>query len=126
MEIGLHASLVRTRNKKLGHFLFFNWGSVDPDVRLNLAMSSKAPLNHYPDRPNAQKIDKLIESQTREMDAGKRLAMLKEIAGLSREYPSGISLFGLNMIYAMNKRIDYTWGAKQWVDLQFWRIKKAR
>ena len=54
-------------------------------------------------------MDQLILDQARATDPQKRLAILKKIHAINNADPAQIALFGLNQIYAMNKRIDYNW-----------------
>ncbi len=42
------------------------------------------------------------------MDPKKRLTVLKTIHQYLNDEPSTISVFGLQQVYAMNNRIDYT------------------
>ena len=60
-------------------------------------------------RKNKDKLNKLVLEQARETDKDKRLALLNKIHQILREEPGGAILFGLNQIYAMSDRMEYSW-----------------
>ncbi len=66
-------------------------------------------FNSWKTRPNAEAVEKLVFAQAHEMDPEKRRDQLGQLHQLLRDEPGGISLFGLNQVYAMRDRIDYSW-----------------
>jgi ABC-type transport system substrate-binding protein len=80
---------------------------------------SKAPYCSYTDRPNHKELDRLIARQATQVDPTKRKKLFRKIYEIEAADPQYVPLFGLNMIYAMNKKIDYTWvsGAPGLIDL---------
>ena len=84
-------------------------GGRDPSTRLLLTLPSTSIYNSWKTRKNQKLVDKLTYEQARETDQKKRLAILNKIHQQLREEPAGTILFGLNQIYAMQDRIDYTW-----------------
>ena len=110
LEAGVQATYSRTRDKKEGHLTLYAWaGGRDPSTRLILTMPKTSIYNAWATRKKQDQMDKLVMAQARETNQEKRLALLKEIHQLLREEPSGPILFGLNQIYAMRDRIDYSW-----------------
>jgi peptide/nickel transport system substrate-binding protein len=113
IEVGTAATYVRKRDKRLGHMFFYTFaGGRDPNTRLLLTLLSDSPFTSYPNRQNKQKFDALIMTQSREMNRRKRLAILNKINRIWLDDPGSVILFGLNMVYAMSDRIDYTWVPK--------------
>lgn len=113
IEVGTAATYVRKRDKRLGHMFFYTFaGGRDPNTRLLLTLLSDSPFTSYPDRHNKKKFDDLIMAQSREMNKRRRLAILNKINRIWLEDPGSVILFGLNMVYAMSDRIDYTWVPK--------------
>ena len=114
LEEGTAITYTRNRDKRLGHIRLYGWpGSRDPNNRMLLTLLSTAPYASTTDRPRKVEVDKLIQAQAREMDRTKREAMIGEIYAITEYDAIGTILFGLNMIYAMNERIDYTWTPKE-------------
>lgn len=114
LEAGVQATYARTKNPKEGHLSIYSWaGGRDPSTRLLLTLPSKSIYSAWATRKNQKLIDKLVYDQAREMDQNKRLEILNRIHELLREEPGGAILFGLNQIYAMRDRIDYTWLPKE-------------
>ncbi len=114
LEEGTAITYTRNRDKRLGHIRLYGWpGSRDPNNRMLLTLLSTAPYASNTDRPRKNEVDQLILAQAREMDKTKREAMIKEIYAITEYDSIGTILFGLNMIYAMNERIDYTWTPKE-------------
>jgi peptide/nickel transport system substrate-binding protein len=110
LEAGLQATYARNRDPREGHLTMYAWaGGRDPSTRLLLTLPSNSIYNSWKTRKNQKLIDKLSYAQARETDQEKRLAILTKIHEVLREEPSGAILFGLNQIYAMQDRIDYTW-----------------
>jgi peptide/nickel transport system substrate-binding protein len=110
LEAGLQATYARTRDPREGHLTMYAWaGGRDPSTRLLLTMPSTSIYNSWKTRKHQKLIDKLTYAQARETDREKRLAILNQIHELLRDEPAGAILFGLNQIYAMQDRIDYTW-----------------
>ena len=95
----------------------------DPHIRMALSMRTGGPLCYYCNRQNQTKIDDLVEKQLQEMDIKKRISILKNIHKINFNDPGQVPLFGLNMIYAMNKRIDYEWNSSQMYLAQVEKIK---
>ncbi len=114
LEEGTAITYTRNRDKRLGHLRLYGWpGSRDPNIRMLLTLLSTAPYAASTDRPRKAEVDNLVLAQAREMDNAKREAMIREIYAITEYDAIGTILFGLNMIYAMNERIDYTWTPKE-------------
>ncbi len=114
LEEGTAITYTRNRDKRLGHIRLYGWpGNRDPNIRMLLTLLSTAPYAAVTDRARKVEIDNLILLQAREMDKTKRADMIKEIFKITDFDAVGTVLFGLNMIYAMNERIDYTWTPKE-------------
>lgn len=110
LESGIRSTWTRTHDKRLGQLMLYSFApGVDPHFRLMLSIMSNGPYNVYPDRPNKKELDALCMAQSYEPDETKRLAILRKIQGLLIKEPGSLKLFGVNMIYAMSDRIDYTW-----------------
>jgi peptide/nickel transport system substrate-binding protein len=110
LEAGVQATYNRNRDKREGHLVIYAWaGGRDPSTRLKLTMPSKSIYTGWGNRPSQKLMDKLVAAQGREMNKRKRLAILNRIHRILRKETGGPILFGLNMIYAMRDRIDYTW-----------------
>jgi len=111
LDPGVEATYSRNKDKRGGHIVLYTWaGSRDPDDRWRLAIASDGYYTGYPDRPNQKEIDALIKAQSSEMDRDKREKMMYKLHDLLAVSPgSGMSLLGLNLIYAHSDRIDYTW-----------------
>ena len=124
LEAGLQATYARNRDPREGHLVMYAWaGGRDPSTRLLLTMPSTSIYNSWRTRKNQKSVDKLTFEQARETDPQKRLAILTNIHELLREEPSGAILFGLNQIYAMQDRIDYTWLPREAYLFYLQRIK---
>ena len=114
LEEGTAIAYTRNRDKRLGHIRLYGWpGNRDPNIRILLTLLSTAPYAAVTDRPRKVELDNLIMTQAREMDKTKREATIREIYAITDYDAIGTILFGLNMIYAMNERIDYTWTPKE-------------
>ncbi len=114
LEEGTAATYTRNRDKRLGALRLYSWGgSRDPSIRLMLSVLSTSPYAAVRNRPRKTEMDMLINAQAHELDRSKRLAILKKIHGIMAYDAVGTYLFGLNMIYAMSDRIDYTWTPKE-------------
>jgi peptide/nickel transport system substrate-binding protein len=110
LEAGLQATYSRTRDPREGHLVLYSWpGGRDPSTRLLLTLPSNSPYNAWKTRKKQKLIDKLVYDQARELNQEKRLAILNQIHVLLRDEPGGAILFGLNQIYAMQDRIEYSW-----------------
>ncbi len=110
LEYGVRATYSRTRDPREGHYSLFSWpGSIDPSGRLLLTMLADSDYCSYPDRPKQEEIEELVRGQARETNPKKRLVLLNRLHKILQEDENSVILFGLNMIYAMNKRIEYTW-----------------
>jgi peptide/nickel transport system substrate-binding protein len=110
LEAGVQATYTRNRDKREGHMTLYSWpGSRDPLFRLMLSVPSTSPYSSYPSRERQKELDQLVKAQQHEMDPEKRLAQLKIIHQYLNDEPSTITLFGLQQIYAMSNRIDYSW-----------------
>lgn len=113
-ELGSALDMHAEKNPKLGHHILWSWSlsTPDPIKRLMISVKSDGYFAIYPDRPTQAHIDKLVYEQASELDERKRKTILKKIHGYLRSDPEYTPLFGLNMIYAMSDRIDYTWPTK--------------
>jgi peptide/nickel transport system substrate-binding protein len=110
LEAGVQATYARTRNPKEGHLTLYAWpGGRDPSTRLILTLPSGSIYCAWATRKNKDKLNKLVLEQARETDKDKRLALLNKIHQILREEPGGAILFGLNQIYAMSDRMEYSW-----------------
>lgn len=110
LEEGTAATYTRNRDKRLGHLRLYAWaGGRDPSIRLLLSIVSTSLYATVTNRPRKDEMDALVKAQARETDEKKRLAILKQIHGILAYDSIGIVMFGLNMIYAMTDRIEYTW-----------------
>ena len=110
LEEGTAATYVRNKDKRLGHLRLYAWaGERDPNIRLMLSVLSTSPYASVRDRPRKKEVDALVLAQAREMDEQKRLEILKQIHEIMTYDAVGAILFGLNTIYGMSDRIDYTW-----------------
>ncbi|MBL7174497.1 MAG: ABC transporter substrate-binding protein [Desulfobacteraceae bacterium] len=120
LERGVYVTYLRKKDKRIGHLSLSGrpW-PADPHIRFILFYRSKAPYCSYTDRPNHKELDRLIVRQATEVDPTKRQKLFRKIYEIEAADPQYVPLFGLNMIYAMNKKIDYTWvsGAPGLVDL---------
>jgi len=124
LEPGTQATYTRKRDPRIGHMNLYNWdGGRDPSTRLILSIISDSAYSSWSTRNNKGIIDKLVLQQARELNEIKRLALLKKIYNYLIEEPGGPVLFGLNQIYAINKRIDYTWTAEDNNPYHLHRIK---
>ncbi len=110
LEYGVRATYARNKDPREGHYTLFNWaGGKDPSVRLKMSLMTDSDYAAYVTRPRQNEINELVVAQGREMDEKKRIVLLKKIQKINDEDATTAELFGLNMIYAMNTRIDYTW-----------------
>ena len=110
LEAGTQATYTRNRDPKEGHMTLYTWaGGRYPSTRLLLTLPSNSIYNVWKTRKAQKRIDELTYIQAHEMDPEKRLALINELHGLLIDEPSAPVLFGLNQIYAMQDRIDYSW-----------------
>jgi len=124
LEAGTAATYSRNKDKRAGPLVLFSWGGGrDPSTRLLLTISSKGGYCSYPDRPNREEMDKWCMAQARETDETKRRAILKKIHDCMIDDPGSIILFGLNMIYAMRDRIEYSWTPNDLYAFNLYTIK---
>lgn len=124
IEYDKYASLIRERDPRVGHLSMYAWhGPRDPQIRLLLTCLSSSIYTTYPDRPSKDILDKLVMDQSRETDPEKRLAILRKIYKILDKEQGSIALFGLNQIYAMRNRIDYTWTTNQGYLYNLHRVK---
>ncbi|MBW2176078.1 MAG: ABC transporter substrate-binding protein [Deltaproteobacteria bacterium] len=124
LEEGTAATYTRNRDKRLGHMRLYQWpGSRDPNLRLIMSVLSTSDYASVTDRPRKEEMDKLIIAQAREMDKAKRAGLIKQIHGIMAYDSVGALLFGLNMIYGMSDRVDYTWTPKEAYYPHLQRIK---
>jgi len=112
LEAGTQLTYAINKDPREGHLSLFTWpGGRDPSTRILLTIPSTAAMCRYTDRPKQKELDRLANAQSQELDVGKRKVLLKEMHQILTEDAWIAVLFGLNMIYAMNDRIDYTWAA---------------
>lgn len=110
LEYGTYLTYCRTRDKRAGHMALSQFGiDYDPSIRFMMSMMSSSQYGYYKNGPRQKEMDQLILAQASEANPQKRLALLKKIHEINNADPAQIALLGLNQIYAMNKRIDYTW-----------------
>jgi peptide/nickel transport system substrate-binding protein len=124
LEAGVAATYTRTRDPKLGHTSLYSFsGGRDPSTRLILSLPSTSIYCSWATRANQALLDDLVMKQARETDQDMRLVILKQIHATLRKEPGGPVLFGLNQIYAMTDRIEYTWLPKEAFLFALGRIK---
>jgi ABC-type transport system substrate-binding protein len=110
LEYGTYLAYARNKDPRAGHMCLSNFAvEIDPNIHLALGMGSKSTYSYYTDRPNQKEMDNLIKAQSKETDPNKRLEILKKIHEINNTDPGVIALFGLNIVYAMNRQVDYTW-----------------
>ena len=110
LEFGTYMTYAMKRDKRLGHVDIFTWpGTIDPNWRMILGFRSTGFYTPYMNRPNKKLMDQLVDQQTVLINETERLAVLKKIHDLDQKDPATVPLFGLMMIYAMRKDIDYTY-----------------
>jgi peptide/nickel transport system substrate-binding protein len=127
LEAGVQATYSRNKDRREGHMTLYAWaGGRDPHIRIILTIPSNSSYTAYPGRPSKDVLDKLAIQQQRELDPKKRLAVLKKIHAIITKEPSSIPLYGLNQIYAMQTRIDYTWTPKAGFPFNLTRIKMVK
>lgn len=127
LEEGVAATYVRSRNPKLGHLRLYGWaGGRDPNLRFMLAVVSDSPYATVTNRPRKKEVDELCRAQARETDPEKRKEMIAKLHEIMRYDSVGTFLFGLNMIYAMNADIDYTWVPNEASPVHLQRIKVVK
>jgi len=109
IEGAMLATYTRSRDKRKGHMSLWTYApSFDPNFKLMLSVLSSGPFTIYHNRPNKEEMDKLVLAQSHEIDLEKRKAILKRINDIMFTDPSSIYLYGINLIYAMRDRIEYT------------------
>jgi len=127
LEAGVQATYTRNRDRREGHMTLYSWGGGrDPSTRLMLSIPSDAPYTSYSNRPKQKEVDKLVKSQAREMDQGKRLKLLQKLHGIMTEDAAGTILLGSNQIYAHSDRIEYRWAPMDAFTFNLHRIKMVR
>jgi len=110
LEAGVQSTYSRNRDIREGHMTLYSWpGGKDPLMRLMLTIPSTSPYCSYSTREKQKELDQLVKAQQHEMDPEKRLALLGQLHQYLNDEPSTISLFGLQQVYAMSSRIDYSW-----------------
>jgi len=127
LEWGTWLTYSMSRDKRGGHMALSQFSvPFDPYLRLSLSLKSDGKVCHYFDRPNQAEMDALVVAQSQETNPKKRLSILRKIHQVNNRDPANIPLYGLNMIYGMNKRIDYTWraGTVELFDLDKIKIAK--
>ncbi|MBU3916314.1 ABC transporter substrate-binding protein, partial [bacterium] len=98
------------KKKEAGDLLMYSIvREHDPTFSFFLFSGKGAAFNSNPQRENQVLLDDLIQKQSKETNEEKREAIVRQIHQLIRDDPYNISLFGLDMIYAMKKDIDYNW-----------------
>jgi len=122
LDAGVMATYNMAKDKKQGPLQLYIWGAADPYIKSTLVSHSSGMITKWTDRPNQKRVDELIDRQVTELDEKKRIKLLHELEQ-ELEYGPGIALYGTNMIYAMNKRIDYTMSPLARHPLQLWNIK---
>ncbi len=124
LEAGTMATYARKQDKRYGAMGMYTWGgSRDPSLRMQLTLHSKSMYAAYPNRPNQDEFDRLLTEQGREMDPEKRKEILAKIHKIWVDDPGSIVLFGLDMNYAMRKRIDFNWVPYEPYPIHFQNIK---
>jgi len=124
LEPGVQATYSRTRDRREGHMTLYRWdGGRDPNLRMMMSVLSDSEYSSWSTRPDKEEMDSLIYAQKGETDRKKRLALIKKYQTVGRKEPSGVALFGLNQIYAMTDRIDYTYTPKEGFAFHLQRIK---
>ncbi|MCJ7773387.1 MAG: ABC transporter substrate-binding protein, partial [Desulfobacterales bacterium] len=124
LEAGVQATYSRNKDRREGHMTLYAWpGGRDPQIRIILTVPSNSSYTSYPGRPSKDILDKLVIQQQRELNPQKRQAVLKKIHTILTKEPSSIPLYGLNQIYAMRNRVDYTWTPKSAFPFNLTRIK---
>ncbi len=76
----------------------------------------------FKEEPDRDRVEDLVVRQTTELDDSKRMEILKQIQQELLNSP-GIPLYTLHMIYAINKRIEYTMPDFVEIPANFWTIK---
>ncbi len=127
LEAGVQATYSRNKDRREGHMTLYTWaGGRDPQTRIILTVPSDSSYTSYPGRPSKDILDKLVVQQQRELDPQKRLAVLKKIHAILTKEPSSVPLYGLNQIYAMRTKIDYTWTPKSAFPFNLTRTKISK
>lgn len=127
LEYGTYLTYCRNKDKRAGHMaLSYFTIDYDPGIRLLMSMMSSSQYGYYKDGPRQKEMDRLILQQGREMNTQQRLSVLKKIHEINNADPAQITLFGLNTIYALNKRIDYNWPAETHYVRNFETIKRVK
>ena len=112
IEYGTYLTYCRNKDKRAGHMaLSYFTIDYDPGIRFMMSMMTNSQYGYYKDGPRQKEMDRLILAQGSETNPQKRKEILKKIHAINNADPAQITLLGLNMIYAMNKRIDYNWNS---------------
>jgi len=107
MEAGAFVSRLAKKGEGLGHLYALNWhGQMDPSGRFTAGVKKGGFYSPWSSRED---LDKLIDEQRVTMDLEKRKVVMRKIYRIVHEDPPVAGLFGLELIYAMRDRIDYTW-----------------
>lgn len=98
-------------------------GRRDPSNRLALGVRTGGMFTVFSGNPV---FDELISEQEKIFDEKERVKVLKKLNRKMFEDPGYLSLFGLEMIYALRDRVDYTWvkGYNRFVNLDEIKIVK--
>jgi ABC-type transport system substrate-binding protein len=127
LEYGTYLTYCRTKDKRAGHMALSQFAiDYDPTIRFMMSMMSTSQYGYYKTGPQQKEMDNLILAQSSETNPQKRLAILKKIQEINNADPAQITLLGINQIYAMNKRIDYTWESWRHFFRGFESIKKVK
>lgn len=112
VERATYMKLGLKRDPLFGELPFIVWpGGKSPTSRLFMGLLTKGKgaaglWSLWKGRPA---IDKLIMAQSVQIDEAKRIKMLRKIAAMTHDDPSGVALFGMEQIYALSNRIDFEW-----------------
>ncbi|MBW1812669.1 MAG: ABC transporter substrate-binding protein, partial [Deltaproteobacteria bacterium] len=125
LERGTYVTYFRNKDKRVGFMSLSGtaWAE-DPHSRFMAQLRSDGYICPYWTRHNQKEMDDLIDQQAQEMDFPKRIKLIKKIRDINFKDPVSVPLFGTNIIYAMNKRIDYTWpdAAPHFIGLYYIKI----
>jgi peptide/nickel transport system substrate-binding protein len=124
LEYGTYLTYCRSKDKRAGHMaLSYFAQDYDPGTRFLMSMMTRSQYGYYKDGPKQKEMDSLIMAQANEPNVPKRLAIIKKIHTINNNDPAQIPLLGLKMIYAMNKRIEFTWDDTSHYPRGFYNIK---
>ncbi|MCP4756980.1 MAG: ABC transporter substrate-binding protein [Proteobacteria bacterium] len=110
LDWGTYISYCMNMDKRLGEIAIGVWPTaVDPWAKMFMSFKKGGVFCYYSDRPNQVEMDGLVDAQFQEMNSQKRLAIINKIHRINEKDIQQLSLFGVHQIYAMNRRIDYSW-----------------